>query len=147
MAIIYTPDQVMRRGLLMVGVNDMQQQKQLRKTNIEDFKAHFGVLPVVLASIWEELVTTPIVEARIDPDAMYNRKSVSLKNFLQANHFLMRYATETERKVQLRESKKTLRKWCLFVCLLTVSSVQVLVDRRLPNPDRGTVPPRPAYID
>jgi hypothetical protein len=82
-----------------------------RESCIGDFKAVYGIHPLVLAQIWEDLQSTAIPTARIDNT---KKRSVRLKNFLRANHFLMRYPTERERKVQYQNTSKTVRKWCWY---------------------------------
>jgi hypothetical protein len=65
MILIYTPDQVLRRGLSLAGMDVDRQEKQNRESCIGDFKAAYGIHPLVLAQIWEDLQTTTIPTARI----------------------------------------------------------------------------------
>ena len=109
--LIYTPDQILHRGLRLVGMEDNNMQKQSRKSNIEDFKAFYGCHPVVLAQIWEDLQTSHVIEARID---VTKKRSIHMKNFLRACMFLNLYPTESVRKVQSGNTKKTVRKWCWY---------------------------------
>lgn len=105
---IFSPSQVLRIGLKIVGMSADRQKKQQRKTNIEDFRAHYGTDPFILAQIWEDLQRVNVAEARIDTT---KTRSVHLKNFLRTHHFLMRYETEKCRKVRINNTEKTVRKW------------------------------------
>ncbi|GKY91872.1 hypothetical protein MPSEU_000158800 [Mayamaea pseudoterrestris] len=44
-----------------------QQERTSEAIKTERFKAHFGSMPVVYASIWRDLVTSDLPKARIDP--------------------------------------------------------------------------------
>jgi len=112
---IYTADQVRRIGLKILGVDRHRQKRQSAKSNLADFKAHYGVDPIVCAQMWEDLQTTTIAAAQIDAKSSYNRNSgANLKNFLRGFHFLMRYGTELERKVSSGNARNTVRKWTWF---------------------------------
>jgi len=112
---IYTPDQILRIGLSILGVSLHRQQRQSYRSKLDDFCAHYGTDPVVLAQMWEDLQTTTNNEAHINATAPDNRNSgANVKNFLRSLHFLMRYGTEGERKVASGNSKKTVRKWTWF---------------------------------
>jgi hypothetical protein len=105
--LIYTADQTLRIGLKMHGYNNLRIRKQPRKINIEDFKAHFGTEPMVLAQVWEDIQTTieePVVASKSSSGATFTR-------FLQSINFLMRYPTEKERK---GPSRNTIRNWTWF---------------------------------
>jgi len=111
---IYTPDQVMKRGLMLVANGTWTEErlfKQKHSVLVADFKAHFGAHPIVIAAIWHELQITTCSEARIDTR---KTRSVHLKNFLRSLYFLMRYPTETLRKYASGNTRKTVRKWCWY---------------------------------
>ena len=112
---IYTPDQIQRLGLCLIGVDHTRQKRQNENSNLEDFKAHYCVDPIVVAQIWEELQTTTIKEARIQAKHVHNRNSgCNVKNYLRSIHFLMRYATDRERKCSSGHARETIRKWTWF---------------------------------
>jgi hypothetical protein len=71
LAMILTPDYMMHRGLELGGFSARQIKKAGLALKYTRFKGHFGSHPVVCAQIWEDLLTTEIVEARILP----NRRS------------------------------------------------------------------------
>jgi len=111
MILHYTPEQVLRIGLKTHGVTRQQMERRLKKTNIADFKSLYGTEPKVLAQIWDDLQTTDIDEAKINATL---HDGCNLKYFLRACHFLMRYKTESERKLDTGNGKKTIRKWTWF---------------------------------
>jgi len=112
---IYTGNQVLQSGLEMVGFPLERQQRQKRASNIDDFEAHYGVHPVVIAQIWEDLQRTPIAAARLCASPPWaSNGMVTMKNLLHSFHFLKRYQTESERKGTTGYSKPTLRTWCWF---------------------------------
>lgn len=111
---LYTPDQVLQRGLQLAAGNAWNPERlmnQKRETLIEDFTGYYGAHPVALSRLWFELQNTPVAATRID---VSKKRSVHLKNFLRANHFLKCYPTETIRKLLSGNSKKTVRKWCWY---------------------------------
>lgn len=52
---IYRPVQILRIGLKLLKVDEHKLRKQSYKSQIEDFKGHYGTEPFVLAQIWEDL--------------------------------------------------------------------------------------------
>jgi hypothetical protein len=131
MILIYTPDQVLRIGLKLIGVSTQRQQRQLPKTNLHDFSSHFGTDPGVCAKIWEDLQTTTIAEAQLDASL---KGGANIKNFLRSCHFLKRYKTEQERKVDSGNSKKTVRKWTWFF----LAKIKALREQKIVWPDNWT---------
>lgn len=112
---IYTADQVQRIGLKILGVDRHRQKRQSKKSNLADFKAHYGVDPAVCAQMWEDVQTTTIQNAHVNATSPDNLNSgANFKNFLRAFHFLMRYGTELERKVASGNARNTVRKWTWF---------------------------------
>ena len=100
---------------MMVGVDRERQRRQKRSTKVEDFKAHYGVHPIVCAQIWEDLQTANIAEAHIEAKSVdYRNSGCNLKFFLRAFHFLMRYSTDRERKCSSGAARETARKWVWF---------------------------------
>jgi len=113
---IYTANQILRVGLKMVGVDLRHQQWQSHKTNIEDFKVHYCVDPVVCAQMWEDVQRVPNDhDAHVEAKSVFYKNSGSnIKNFLRAFHFLMRYKTDREKKCSSGLARKTIRKWTWF---------------------------------
>jgi hypothetical protein len=110
MVVILTADEILSKGLLMVGFDVSRQQRVKRSTNLERFRSHFGSNPVVYAQIWEDLQTTDLPEARITDDA-----TVDL--FLTGIHFLKIYPTENERSGLFKLCTTTARKWGWYFSL------------------------------
>lgn len=59
-AVVHTPGEIRRRGLLFVNCTKKRLRKAKTKRNDERFKGHFGCFPVVLAKMWKDLQTEPI---------------------------------------------------------------------------------------
>jgi hypothetical protein len=107
LAMIVTPDEMMHKGLKLGGFNERQIKNAGLALKYTRFKSWFGSHPVVYAQIWEDLLTTEIVEARILPkhDVDY---------FLMALYFLKTYPNEELRSGMLKLGEKTVRKWTWY---------------------------------
>jgi len=77
--LVYTEEQILRIGLGLIGVDRKRQKRQLPKTNVSDFKAHYGTEPKICKKIWEDLQTTTIPEAKLDATLT---DGADIKNFL-----------------------------------------------------------------
>ena len=64
--VVLTSNEILRKGLELVGFNWHHQQNVSRLTNLRRFKAHYRSDPLVYAQIWEDLQLMEIPEARID---------------------------------------------------------------------------------
>lgn len=87
--LILTADEIMEEELLLAGYTTQRQAKVNRKENLARFVSCFGVPPVVLAQLWEELQTTDIEDARVQ-----NPNTKEMKKFLWTVHWLAVYPTE-----------------------------------------------------
>jgi hypothetical protein len=67
LARIVTPDDMMQKGLEHGGFSKRQINRAGLALKLDRFKSWFGSHPIVCAQIWEDLLTTEIVEARILP--------------------------------------------------------------------------------
>jgi hypothetical protein len=56
----------MKKGLGYIGIGRKQQAKMSVKAKVEEFKAHYGFSPLVIADIWHDLCNTSIKEARLE---------------------------------------------------------------------------------
>jgi len=110
MAIVYTPTQILERGLSLAGMSEARQRRQKRSSSINDFKAIYGIHPVVVADVWVDLQTTTIASAKIDT----TKRWVHLKNFLRTLYFVRAYPTETQMKVQFGNTEKTIRRFVWY---------------------------------
>jgi len=127
---LYTPDQVMYRGLFLASRDWTMDRlfKLDREILIEEFKSYYGSHPVVLAQVWEELQTTTIPGARIDTS---RKRSVHLKTFLRSMQFLKQYPTERQRRVQFARSRTTIRTWSKYF----IKRIQALKAIKIRWPD------------
>jgi hypothetical protein len=89
MSVIFTADEILARGLSLVGYNRSRQENVSRDTNLKRFRSHYGSNPIVYAQIWEDLQTTEMEEAKISGAAA----NTGLDYFLMSIHFLKCYPT------------------------------------------------------
>jgi predicted GIY-YIG superfamily endonuclease len=88
MSSILSPLDVMTRGLGYIGISQEEQARMLDHDKVEDFKAHNGSSPLVIAAIWHDLQDTSIKEAKLEKE----EKSVKgFKWFMIAHFFLWTY--------------------------------------------------------
>ena len=111
-----TADQMLEKGLRLLGVTMEEQARRLQKTNMEDFEAHFGSNPTVISKIWSLLHTRN--NAPLTPG-----KHFAL-DYLIALHWLRVYPTEREQKISLKIGEKTGRKWSWFYSQQIASPTQ-----------------------
>ena len=130
MVVILTTNEILRKGLKLVGFDWRSQQNVSRPINVRCFNVHYGSDPILYAQIWEDLQTTACPEACIDTeksDANY---------FLMAIHFLKCYPTEQQQqkyawyfasKVQaLKGQKVSLLQTTLVMEMITVLTLALL---------------------
>ena len=77
-------------------------------TNVRRFKSHFGSSPVVCAAIWDDLISTYILEARVVP------VPGALDKFFLCMFFLKTNATEEKLSAFSKLCEKSARKWVWF---------------------------------
>ena len=92
---IINPDQMLRRGLRAINIDDTKQNRRGRKRNVADFKTAFGKNPLHLCRVWRDLQTTYIQDAKMQEDEA--RSPNGLRGFLIANNFLKAYAANNVR--------------------------------------------------
>ena len=63
--IVYTTNEIMEQGMLLIFYSCRRIKRAQRKRNIERFKGHFGSKPSVIAQIWEDLQTKQVAEAQV----------------------------------------------------------------------------------
>jgi hypothetical protein len=74
MVVILTADELLRKGLELVGFEYHRQQNVSRETNLQRFRGHYGSNPIVYAQLWEDL-SLQMTEAldedawKMDPDS------------------------------------------------------------------------------
>ena len=89
---IYTMDEMLEIGLKLLRWEDYQLERVCRETRVTRYRGHFGANPGVCAQLWEDLQTTTLEDARVDPSRW------CIKQFHVALHFLYRYPAELERE-------------------------------------------------
>lgn len=105
--ILLTADDFLRIGLDWAGFNAFRQENVNEATNIQRFKSHFGSSPIVYANVWEDLLTTEVDEARINPRS-------KVENFFLSLYFLNVYPTEEKLAGLSKTCETSARKWAWF---------------------------------
>lgn len=106
MVLIVTPRMMLENGLAFIGYNVRDGVDA--GTWDRRFRGHYGSDPLVYSKLFEDLQTTPIVEARIQED------KISLHYFLMTVYFLRHYPTELVVESVFKVSEKTARTWIWF---------------------------------
>lgn len=107
MLLILTGNEVLRKGLLLVGFSRKRQKNVKREKNLDRFSSHFGIrFPGVYAVLWEMLQTTDNADIRVD-----NATEKDFEHFLWALHFLAVYPTENQCEATFDASDRTVRKY------------------------------------
>jgi len=125
---IYTPDEIMATGLELAGF-DRHRRKVARATNLDRFRSAYGSDPVVVACVWEDLLTTSNAEARIDRKAAKH-----VDRFLLAMHFLKIYPTERREAGIFGIDEDTCRLWRWYF----VEKIQALKKEKIVWPEEWT---------
>ena len=124
--IIYTAEEIELAGLQVAGYTEGRINRVKKaESNTARFKDRFGIHPLSVAALWEELLTTEINEARVEGSQR------EIKYLLRAILFLRHYGTEGDREAAFDKSKKTIRKWTWFF----VSKIAALKDAKVVFPD------------
>lgn len=112
LAFIYAPEDVMSMGLRLVGFDDRRIQNAGDILNHRRFRAWYGSNPNVYATLWEDLLTTDNVEARL-PTKLMGRQA-AFNHFLMCLHFLKAYPVEEHRAATFKVCERTSRKWTWY---------------------------------
>jgi hypothetical protein len=80
---------MLKRGLRLVNVTDVERRRRSVETNVSYFKSYFGKHPLHLCRVWRDLQTTTIAAAVITPEEAAERKT--FVSFMAALHFLKCY--------------------------------------------------------
>jgi len=117
MTIVYTADEVMEAGLVLIKKGGAASARVKRSTNVNRFERAYGSHPLVYSIIWVDLQktnatftdpkTNTIVSARID----LNKIGCTLRTFLVSIRFLRKYDTEFDRSDQAERSDRWCRDW------------------------------------
>lgn len=101
---IKTPDEIMEKGLCMMGHPLLRQRRIGRNKQLRLFKTDFGKSPSVLSTIWEDLQCTDIDKAKIN-----SANDHTLEEFLWTIHWLKAYPTEETLEARTHWCDKTIR--------------------------------------
>jgi hypothetical protein len=105
---VLTLDDMLRIGLDLAGFHISRQEQVQRGTNIRRFQSYYGSSPLVCTTIWEDLLTTDIPEARIAP------MPGAIDKFFLSLNFLKGYASEEKLAGSSNMCEKGARKWFCF---------------------------------
>ncbi|KAI2492569.1 hypothetical protein MHU86_21990 [Fragilaria crotonensis] len=125
--ILLTADDFLRIGLDWAGFNAFRRENVNEATNIQRFKSHFGSSPIVYANVWEDLLTTEVDEARINPRS-------KVENFFLSLYFLNVYPTEEKLAGLSKTCETSARKWAWFFA----RKVQALKVKKIVWPEGWT---------
>ena len=107
MVFVVTPHMMLQNGLECMGYV-LRNERIKVDTWDRRFRGHYGSDPVVYSKLFEDLQTTPIVEAKIQED------KISLRYFLMTIYFLRHYPNEQILESRFNVSEKTARTWVWF---------------------------------
>lgn len=82
---VLTASNVMERGLSLIGITQAEQQRLSHERLVDEFRAHYGCLPIDNSQQWYDMQTTEIDAACIP---IKERTHKGFKMFMAANFFL-----------------------------------------------------------
>ena len=82
---IITAAEVMIQGLLFMGFSRETQQKMVHNRLLDEFRSHYGCLPVDLAKMWHDLQVTEVPGVALTEN---EKDSKSFAMFMAANYFI-----------------------------------------------------------
>ena len=105
---IFTADEILVKGLKLLGWTDKQIARPRGDTNLERYIGMYGMFPEAVAQLVEDLQTTKVKEARIPADKF------NIDKLHWTIHWLYRYPTETEQSNTWNKCANTIRDACWF---------------------------------
>ena len=102
--VCYTAGEVLKKGLVLAGVDEQSIQRRKHQTNVKTFVDRYGTTHIVCAAIWEDLQVTTIANAYLPVS-----ERGGFDYFLMALHFLKRYDVESERALTYKRHRDTVR--------------------------------------
>ena len=103
---ILPPDEILKRGLLLLGWEEERLANRQNATNVEKYIGIYGCHPCVVAHLSEDLQTVKYQNARIE--------TFDLDKLHWCLHFMYRYPTEVERENTWKKSANTIRLACWY---------------------------------
>ena len=82
---IITAAEVMIQGLLFMGFSRETQQTMVHNRLLDEFRSHYGCLPVDLAKMWYDLQVTEVPGVALTEN---EKDSKSFAMFMAANYFI-----------------------------------------------------------
>jgi hypothetical protein len=126
--VVLTPDELLKRGLKLVGFTDTQIGRVQEKKNQSRFRTHYGAHPLVYAVLLTRLQETTDENARLELDTTSQKGRLltdqTLDYFFMAIHFLSCYPTEEQAEAVFKVCDKTYRYWVWFI----VEKIALLMD-------------------
>ena len=107
---IVSPNEVLMRGLVLVGFPIPWQQTVRRSKNLERFALFFGSAPAVHARIWLDLQSADDEDAHVDKD----KSGTCFEHMLMACHFLKCCPAANQSEGLFGLSDTTIRRWVWF---------------------------------
>lgn len=105
---IKTQDEVLTRGLELVGYSLERQARVNLNTRTRRFKKLFGPNPVTVAVAWSKLQTTDNDKARLKPS---QGTDLAFDKFLMFFYFIKGYGVEEDVASRFDVCEETMRKW------------------------------------
>ena len=127
--VILSVAQVLESGLHLLGWTEKRlgHARRTHEANIDQYRSMYGINPYVMAQLCEDLQTTKIENARIDP------KQIDIDKLHWTLHWLYRYPTEKERESIWHKSANTVRDAAWFY----VEKIRSLKAQKITWPGKG----------
>lgn len=125
---ILTDDEVLQRGLELLGYNLQKQDRVIRRTRIRRFKRQYGSHPYVCAILWEELQTTSVAAANV-PEGSNKMRDFDM--MLLTLFYLKGYPLEESLAARFQVHEQTGRKWVRYY----VKKIAALLSSKVEWPD------------
>jgi hypothetical protein len=125
--VILTADEILLEGLNIIGWDTSRVEKWKNKKALEHYRGMYGINPVVTAQLLEDLQTTEVGDARIEPGQL------DIPKLHWTLHFLYRYPSELERTNLWKKCANTVRGACWFY----TAKIRALKATKIYWPRRG----------
>lgn len=132
--VVLTPNEVLHRGLLVVGFEAARQNSVRRKKNLSRFRRHYAADPAIYAILLVRLQTTEREKAKLTFDKV--GKETTLNYFFMAINLLANYPKEESAEATFKISDRTWRKWAWQI----VEKVSLLKPEIIVWPERWSNP-------
>ncbi|CAB9527827.1 unknown protein [Seminavis robusta] len=122
---IVTPEEMLEHGMKLIGWKEKQLKRKSKKRWRKWcylFAADFRAKPHVVCQMWEDLQSTELTEAYLQP------LERNLDQFLYALHFLKAYPTEKQRQNKWHISDRVLRDtgWFYLTKLAAMKAIKIV---------------------